>query len=92
MREYTFQGVSSKQETVKYTVKISTDQKDYYKVSQITVNFKTGRVSVEREYNDYTALDDTKSSSSTGGSSSDNSGSSTSGNQSSTAGGNTTNR
>ena len=92
LREYTFQGVSSKQETVKYTVKISTDQKDYYKVSQITVNFKTGRVSVEREYNDYTALDDTKSSSSTGGSSSDNSGSSTSGNQSSTAGGNTTNR
>lgn len=92
LREYTFQGVSSKQETVKYTVKISTDQKDYYKVSQITVNFKTGRVSVEREYNDYTALDDTKSSSSTGGSSSDNSGSSTSGNQSSTFGGNTTNR
>lgn len=92
LREYTFQGVSSKQETVKYTVKISTDQKDYYKVSQITVNFKTGRVSVEREYNDYTALDDTKSSSSTGGSSSDNSGSSTSGNQSSTSGGNTTNR
>lgn len=92
LREYTFQGVSSKQETVKYTVKISTDQKDYYKVSQITVNFKTGRVSVEREYNDYTALDDTKSSSSTGGSSSDNSGSSTSGNQSGTAGGNTTNR
>ncbi len=92
LREYTFQGVSSKQETVKYTVKISTDQKDYYKVSQITVNFKTGRVSVEREYNDYTALDDTKSSSSTGGSSSDNSGSSTSGNQSSTSGGNTSNR
>lgn len=92
LREYTFQGVSSKQETVKYTVKISTDQKDYYKVSQITVNFKTGRVSVEREYNDYTALDDTKSSSSTGGSSSDNSGSSTSGNQSNTSGSNTTSR
>lgn len=92
LREYTFQGVSSKQETVKYTVKISTDQKDYYRVSQITVNFKTGRVSVEREYNDYTALDDTKSSSSTSGSSSDNSGSSTSGNQSGTSGGNTTSR
>lgn len=92
LREYTFQGVSSKQETVKYTVKISTDQKDYYRVSQITVNFKTGRVSVEREYNDYTALDDTKSSSSTSGSSSDNSGSSTSGNQGGTAGGNTTSR
>lgn len=92
LREYTFQGVSSKQETVKYTVKISTDQKDYYKVSQITVNFKTGRVSVEREYNDYTALDDTKGSSSTGGSSSDNSGSSTSGNQSNTSGSNTTSR
>lgn len=92
LREYTFQGVSSKQETVKYTVKISTDQKDYYKVSQITVNFKTGRVSVEREYNDYTALDDTKSSSSTGGSLSDNSGSSTSGNQSNTSGSNTTSR
>lgn len=92
LREYTFQGVSSKQETVKYTVKISTDQKDYYRVSQITVNFKTGRVSVEREYNEYTALDDTKSSSSTSGSSSDNSGSSTSGNQSGTSGGNTTNR
>ncbi len=92
LREYTFQGISSKQETVKYTVKISTDQKDYYRVSQITVNFKTGRVSVEREYNDYTALDDTKSSSSTGGSSSDNSSSSTSGNQGGTAGGNTTSR
>lgn len=92
LREYTFQGVSSKQETVKYMVKISTDQKDYYRVSQITVNFKTGRVSVEREYNDYTALDDTKSSSSTGGSSSDNSSSSTSGNQGGTAGGNTTSR
>lgn len=94
LREYTFQGVSSKQETVKYTVKISTDQKDYYKVSQITVNFKTGRVSVEREYNDYTALDDTKSSSSTSGSSSTGNGTTggQTGTNTGTAGGNTTNR
>ncbi len=94
LREYTFQGVSSKQETVKYTVKISTDQKDYYKVSQIIVNFKTGRVSVEREYNDYTALDDTKSSSSTSGSSSTGNGTTggQTGTNTGTAGGNTTNR
>ena len=69
LREYTFQGISSKQESVTYTVKISTDQKDYYRVAQITVNFKTGRVTVGREYTDYKALNDKDTSSDSSGSS-----------------------
>ena len=79
LREYTFQGISSKQESVTYTVKISTDQKDYYRVAQITVNFKTGRVTVGREYTDYQALNDKDTSSDSSGSSG-------------TAGGNNTNK
>ena len=69
LREYTFQGISSKQESATYTVKISTDQKDYYRVAQITVNFKTGRVTVGREYFDYKALNDKDTSSDSSGSS-----------------------
>ncbi len=69
LREYTFQGISSKQESATYTVKISTDQKDYYRVAQITVNFKTGRVTVGREYTDYKALNDKDTSSDSSGSS-----------------------
>ncbi len=79
LREYTFQGISSKQESVTYTVKISTDQKDYYRVAQITVNFKTGRVTVGREYTDYKALNDKDTNSDSSGSSG-------------TAGGNNTNK
>ena len=79
LREYTFQGISSKQESATYTVKISTDQKDYYRVAQITVNFKTGRVTVGREYTDYKALNDKDTSSDSSGSSG-------------TAGGNNTNK
>ena len=79
LREYTFQGISSKQQSVTYTVKISTDQKDYYRVAQITVNFKTGRVTVGREYTDYKALNDKDTSSDSSGSSG-------------TAGGNNTNK
>ena len=69
LREYTFQGISSKQESATYTVKISTDQKDYYRVAQITVNFKTGRVTVGRGYTDYKALNDKDTSSDSSGSS-----------------------
>lgn len=69
LREYPFQGISSKQESATYTVKISTDQKDYYRVAQITVNFKTGRVTVGREYTDYKALNDKDTSSDSSGSS-----------------------
>ena len=69
LREYTFQGISSKQESATYTVKISTDQKDYYRVAQITVNFKTGRVTVGPEYTDYKALNDKDTSSDSSGSS-----------------------
>lgn len=90
LREYTFQGVSSKQESVKYTVKISVDQKNYYKVADITVNFKTGRVSTEREYSEYKSLESSSSSSGASGSSSDNSGSNTTGTN--PAAGNTTTR
>lgn len=79
LREYTFQGISSKQETTTYTVKISTDQKDYYCVAQITVNFKTGRVSLERDFVDYKALNDKSTSNNSSGSSG-------------TTGGNNTNR
>ena len=56
LREYTFKGISSKQEEASYTVKISTDQKDYYRVTQIRVNYKTGRVSVERDFTEYTKI------------------------------------
>ena len=69
LREYTFQGISSKQESATYTVKISTDQKDYYRVAQITVNFKTGRVTVGLKYTDYKALNDKDTSSDSSGSS-----------------------
>lgn len=94
LREYTFQGVSSKQETVKYTVKISVDQKNYYKVSDITVNFKTGRVTLNRTSEEYKSLDDSSSSSSTSGSSSTGNGTTggQTGTNTGTAGGNTTNR
>ena len=77
LREYTFQGISSKQESATYTVKISTDQKDYYRVAQITVNFKTGRVTVGREYTDYKALNDKDTSSDSSGSSGTTGGNST---------------
>ncbi|HBJ10785.1 MAG TPA: Stk1 family PASTA domain-containing Ser/Thr kinase [Ruminococcaceae bacterium] len=69
LREYTFQGISSKQESATYTVKISTDQKDYYRVAQITVNFKTGRVTIVRKIDDYKALNDKDTSSDSSGSS-----------------------
>ncbi|HAY97198.1 MAG TPA: Stk1 family PASTA domain-containing Ser/Thr kinase [Ruminococcaceae bacterium] len=66
---HTFRGISSKQESATYTVKISTDQKDYYSVAQITVNFKTGRVSNVRKIDDYKALNDKDTSSDSSGSS-----------------------
>ena len=95
LREYTFQGISSKQESVDYTVKISVDQKIYYNVSDITVNFKTGRINTKKDYKEYKNLEDQTPSNPTG-TPNDNSGNGTSGSQtgtnSGTSGGNTTNR
>ena len=91
LREYTFQGVSSKQESANYTVKISVDQKNYYRVSDITVNFKTSRVNTKKDYKEYKNLDSTPA-----GTPNDNAGNGTTGGQTGTdtgtAGGNTTNR
>ncbi len=91
LREYTFQGVSSKQESANYTVKISVDQKNYYRVSDITVNFKTSRVNTKKDYKEYKNLDSTPT-----GTPNDNAGNGTTGGQTGTntgtAGGNTTNR
>lgn len=65
LREYTFEDITSSKESVQYTVKITTDKSDYYRVSQITVNYKTGRISVDRDYTDYQYMesgnDDTES-------------------------------
>lgn len=95
LREYTFQGVSSKQESANYTVKISVDQKNYYRVSDITVNFKTSRVNTKKDYKEYKNLED-QSHSNPAGTPNDNAGNGTTGGQTGTntgtAGGNTTNR
>lgn len=95
LREYTFQGVSSKQESANYTVKISVDQKNYYRVSDITVNFKTSRVNTKKDYKEYKNLED-QSPSNPAGTPNDNAGNGTTGGQTGTntgtAGGNTTNR
>ncbi len=63
LREYTFNKVTSKEETVTYTVKITTDKSDYYNISEINVNFKTGRApEVISEYTEYLDLADENSS------------------------------
>ena len=62
LSEYTFEGITSKEEAVTYDVKLSTDNKNYERYQKITVNFKTSRISVEREYDDYLALNPQESS------------------------------
>lgn len=95
LREYTFQGVSSKQESANYTVKISVDQKNYYRVSDITVNFKTSRVNTKKDYKEYKNLED-QSHSNPAGTPNDNAGNGTTGGQTGTntgtSGSNTTSR
>ena len=73
-REFVFENVVSKEESVTYVFKISSDQNDYYRVSRITVNFMTGRVQVDREYFDYQQLEGDSSDSSSDDSSGDSSG------------------
>lgn len=95
LREYTFQGVSSKQESANYTVKISVDQKNYYRVSDITVNFKTSRVNTKKDHKEYKNLED-QSHSNPAGTPNDNAGNGTTGGQTGTntgtSGSNTTSR
>ena len=81
--EYTFKSIASKSETVKYTLKITTNQKDYYAYSEFTMNFKTGRPTGSKVIYDYLEMetDDIQSSSS-----STNSGSSSSSGSSGTTG------
>ena len=73
-REFVFENVVSKEESVTYVFKISSDQNDYYRVSRITVNFMTGRAQVDREYFDYQQLEGDSSDSSSDDSSGDSSG------------------
>ena len=56
---YTFEGISSEDETAEYTVKIRSEEssdkgtKNYMKIK---VDFKTGRYEITREYTNYTDL------------------------------------
>lgn len=57
--KYTFEGISSDKETAEYTVKIRSDEstdKESKNYLRITVDFKTGRYDITREYTDYTDL------------------------------------
>ncbi len=71
--EYTFKSVASKSETVKYTLKITTDKNTYYAYKEFTMNFKTGRPTGEKTIYDYLEMesDNSSSSSSSGSNSSD---------------------
>lgn len=55
--EYTFKSISSKSETVKYTVKITTDKDKYFAYLEFTMNFKTGRPTGEKTIYDYLEMD-----------------------------------
>lgn len=55
--EYTFKSIASKSETVKYTVKITTNQVDYYAYMEFTMNFKTGRPTGEKTIYDYLEME-----------------------------------
>lgn len=55
--EYTFKSISSKSETVKYTVKITTDKDKYFAYLEFTMNFKTGRPTGEKTIYDYLKMD-----------------------------------
>ena len=66
--EYTFKSIASKSETVKYTVKITTNQVDYYAYMEFTMNFKTGRPTGEKTIYDYLEMETDDSDSSTGSS------------------------
>ena len=66
--EYTFKSIASKSETVKYTVKITTNQVDYYAYMEFTMNFKTGRPTGQKTIYDYLEMENDDSDSSTGSS------------------------
>ena len=72
-REFVFENVVSKEESVTYIVKISSDQNDYYRVSEITVNFMTGRIEKIHTYSDFEDIPNDSSDSSSDDSSSDSS-------------------
>ena len=61
--EYTFKSVASKSETVKYTLKITTDKDTYYAYKEFTMNFKTGRPTGEKTIYDYLEMESDNSSS-----------------------------
>lgn len=85
--EYTFKSIASKSETVKYTLKITTNQKDYYAYSEFTMNFKTGRPTGSKAIYDYLEMETDESQSSSSSTNSDSSSPSGSGGSTGTNGG-----
>ncbi len=53
LSSYTFDALVSTEETLKLTVKISSDGEAEYELYDVTVDNKSGRVKVVKEYNDY---------------------------------------
>ena len=60
--EYTFKSITSKSKTAKYTVKITTNQVDYFGYLEFTMNFDTGRQSGERNLYEYLQIESDESS------------------------------
>lgn len=80
--EFTFEDVTSRSESVSFTVKVTRDKENYYSVADIVVNYRTGRVEVFRERDEYQDLIDNSSESSPSDSSDDNTSGGSSGNTS----------
>ncbi len=80
--EFTFEDVTSRSESVSFTVKVTRDKENYYSVADIVVNYRTGRVEIDRNYTEYRELIDDSSESSPSDSSDDNTSGGSSGNTS----------
>lgn len=80
--EFTFEDVTSRSESVSFTVKVTRDKENYYSVADIVVNYRTGRVEIDRNYTEYRDLIDNSSESSPSDSSDDNTSGGSSGNTS----------
>ena len=80
--EFTFEDVTSRSESVSFTVKVTRDKERYYNVADIVVNYRTGRVEIDRNYTEYRELIDDSSESSPSDSSDDNTSGGSSGNTS----------
>ena len=82
--EFTFEDVTSRSESVSFTVKVTRDKENYYSVADIIVNYRTGRVEndVNGNNTEYRDLIDNSTESSPSDSSDDNTSGGSSGNTS----------